>query len=203
MACGQQYRLSPTEAAHVLFAHARLLSCVQSSVVGAAQMVASQVGWWGLQRIHEARIEHMQGGTGRYEERVLPDSKAGASARQREQREAEERGKREERERERRERQRTRQQHGLRHIWNTLLRPGASDSSAASSTTDLPGVPPGTPTSDDGNSNDYVVCAYFLPAEMSPHPVSYCNVMPTCDELKIPGTPLMLATWAMVGNSAT
>ncbi|KAK9818463.1 hypothetical protein WJX74_005654 [Apatococcus lobatus] len=107
-------------------------------------------------RIHEARMEHMQGGAGRYEERVLPDSKAGASARQREQREAEERAKREERERERRERQRTRQQHGLRHIWNTLVRPGASDSSAASSTTEMPGVPPGTPTSDDGNSNDYV-----------------------------------------------
>ena len=127
-----------------------------------------------MQRIHEARLEHMQGGTGRYEERVLPDSKAGASARQREQREAEERGKREERERERRERQRTRQQHGLRHIWNTLLRPGASDSSAASSSTDLPGVPPGTPTSDDGNSNDYVVRTCFI---IDCNELSFCLVV--------------------------
>lgn len=108
-----------------------------------------------LQRIHEARMEQMQGGPGRYDEQVLPDSKAGASARQREAREAEERSRREEREKERRDRQRTRQQHGLRHIWNTLLRPGASDTSAG--TPDVPGVPPGTPTSDDGNSADYVV----------------------------------------------
>ena len=92
-----------------------------------------------LQRIHEARMEQMQGGPGRYDEQVLPDSKAGASARQREAREAEERSRREEREKERRDRQRTRQQHGLRHIWNTLLRPGASDTSAG--TPDVPGVP--------------------------------------------------------------
>ncbi len=105
----------------------------------------------------------MQGGAARYDERVLPDSKAGASARQREQREAEERGRREERERERRDRQRTRQQHGLRHIWNTLLRPNASDTSSAT-TENVPGVPPGTPTSDDGNSTDYVVCPLGMPA---------------------------------------
>ena len=110
-------------------------------------------------------MEHLQGGGARYDERVLPDSKAGASARQREIREAEERRQREEKEKERRERQRTRQQHGLRHIWNTLLRPGTSDTSAAPSE-NVPGVPPGTPTSDDGNAGDYVVGFFCLTAHL-------------------------------------